>query len=44
MPLKAIHTLSVPQMIDGRAKETIETMISQGLEQRFENHIKQAMK
>lgn len=44
MPLEAIHTLSVPQMIDGRAKETIETMISQGLEQRFENHIKQAMK
>lgn len=44
MPLEAIHTLSVPQMIDGRAKETIEAMISKELEKRLENHIKQAMK
>ena len=44
MPLEAIHTLSVPQMIDGRAKETIETMISEGLEKRFTHHVQQAMK
>lgn len=44
MPLEAIHTLSVPQMIDGRAKETIETMISKVLEERLKHHIEQAMK
>lgn len=44
MPLEAVHTLSVPQMIDGRAKETIETMISEGLEKRFTHHVQQAMK
>lgn len=43
-PLEAVHTLSVPQMIDGRAKETIETMISEGLENRFTHHVQQAMK
>jgi hypothetical protein len=43
-PLEAVHTLSVPQMIDGRAKETIETMISEGLEKRFTHHVQQAMK
>lgn len=43
-PLEAVHTLSVPQMIDGRAKETIETMISEGLEKRFAHHVQQAMK
>lgn len=43
-PLEAVHTLSVPQMIDGRAKETIETMISKGLEKRFAHHVQQAMK
>ena len=43
-PMEAIHTLSVPQMIDGRAKETIETMISEGLEKRFTHHVQQAMK
>lgn len=42
--LEAVHTLSVPQMIDGRAKETIETMISEGLEKRFTHHVQQAMK
>lgn len=31
-------------MIDGRAKETIETMISEGLEKRFTHHVQQAMK
>lgn len=44
MPIEAVRTLSVPQMIDGRAKETIEQTISTKLGQRFEHHIQQAMK
>lgn len=44
MPIEAVRTLSVPQMIDGRARETIEQMISEKLGDRFEHHIKQAMK
>lgn len=43
-PLKVVRTLSVPQMIDGRARETIEQTISEKLGDRFEHHIKQAMK
>lgn len=43
-PLSVIHTLSVPQMIDGRAHETINKQISDGLGKRFEHHIQQAMK
>lgn len=44
MPIEAVRTLSVPQMIDGRARETIEETISEKLGQRFEHHIQQAMK
>lgn len=44
LPIEAIRTLSVPQMIDGRARETINDMISENLEKRFEHHIKQVMK
>jgi len=44
MPIEAVRTLSVPQMIDGRAKETIEQNISEKLGDRFEHHIKQAMR
>lgn len=44
MPIEAVRTLSVPQMIDGRARETIEQTISENLTKRFEHHIKQAMK
>lgn len=44
MPIEAVRTLSVPQMIDGLAKETIEQTISTKLGQRFEHHIQQAMK
>ena len=44
MPIEAVHTLSVPQMIDGRARETIQETISDKLGDRFEHHIKQAMK
>lgn len=43
-PIEAVRTLSVPQMIDGRARETIEETISEKLGQRFEHHIQQAMK
>lgn len=42
--IEAVRTLSVPQMIDGRAHDTIEGMVSEKLEDRFEHHIKQAMK
>ena len=44
MPIEAVRTLSVPQMIDGRARETIEITISENLGKRFEHHIQQAMK
>ena len=43
-PIEAVRTLSVPQMISGRAKETIEEMISTKLGERFEHHIQQAIK
>ena len=44
MPLEAIHTLSVPQMIDGKARQTIETTISENLGKRFNHYIDQVMK
>ena len=44
MPIEALRTLSVPQMIEGRAKDTIEEMISEKLGARFAHHIEQAMK
>lgn len=43
-PLEVVRTLSVPQMIDGRARETIESMIGEKLGERFEHHIKQITK
>ena len=43
-PIEAVRTLSVPQMIDGRARETIEATISEQLGKRFAHHIQQAMK
>lgn len=43
-PIEAIRTLSVPQMIDGRAQETIEKKIRENLGECFEHHIKQVMK
>jgi len=43
-PIEAVRTLSVPQMISGRAQETIDELISTNLEKRFEHHIQQAMK
>lgn len=43
-PIEAVRTLSVPQMIDGRAKETINEIISTNMEKRFQNHIQRVMK
>lgn len=43
-PIEAVRTVSVPQMIDGRARETIEETISEKLGARFEHHIKQVTK
>ena len=43
-PIEAVRTLSVPQMISGRAKDTIEELIATNLEKRFEHYIQQAMK
>ena len=43
-PIEALRTLSVPQMIDGRARETVGEIISENLEKRFEHHIKQVTK
>ena len=43
-PIEAVRTLSVPQMIDGRARETIEQTINEKLGERFNHHIEQAMK
>lgn len=44
MPIEVVRTLSVPQMIDGRARETIEKKISTELEKRFEHHVERVMK
>lgn len=43
-PIEAVRTLSVPQMIDGRAKETIQQTISDKLGARFQHHVARAMK
>lgn len=43
-PIEAVHTLSVPQMIDGRAKGTIEGAIESKLGARFQHHVGRIMK
>lgn len=43
-PIEAVRTLSVPQMISGKAKHTIEETISTKLAERFKHHVQQAMK
>lgn len=43
-PIEAVRTLSVPQMIDGRAHDTIQQTISEKLGERFEHHIRQITK
>lgn len=42
--IEAVRTLSVPQMISGKAKETIEELIATNLEKRFEHNIQQITK
>lgn len=44
LPIEAVRTLSVPQMIDGRAHETIKQTIGIKLGERFSHHIEQAMR
>lgn len=44
MPIEAVRTLSVPQMIDGKARGTISDTINTKLDERFEHNIKQAIK
>ena len=44
MPIEAVRTLSVPQMIDGRAHDTIEQMIGDNLTERFTHHMDRVMK
>lgn len=43
-PIEVVRTLSVPQMIDGRARQTIEETISTKLGERFEHHVQRAMR
>ena len=44
MPIEVVHTLSVPQMIEGRARDTINETINEQLGKRFEHNLKQAIK
>lgn len=43
-PVKAIKTVSVPQMIDNDAEKTIYELIEENLGKRLENNVNQAMK
>lgn len=43
-PIKVVRTVSVPQMIDGRARGAVEEQINNGVEKRFNHHIHQTMK
>lgn len=42
--IEAVRTLSVPQMISGRAKETVNDLISTNLQTIFEKRVERAMK
>lgn len=42
--IKVVHTLSVPQMIRGRAKNTIDSVILENVEKRFRHNVEQIMK
>lgn len=44
MPIEAVRTLSVPQMIEGRARETVQEKVGEGLEKRFQHHVSQFIK
>lgn len=43
-PVHAIHTVSVPQMIENDARDTINKLLNEKLEKRFENYVKQILK
>ena len=43
-PIKAVKTVSVPQMIGNRAYGTVNKLIGENVEKRFQHHIAQAMK
>ena len=43
-PVHPVRTLSVPQMISGKAKETIDSLIDENMEKRLEHHIERVMK
>lgn len=43
-PIEAVRTLSVPQMIDGKAHDTIQQTIEELLEDRFYHNLEQAIK
>jgi len=43
-PVDVVKTLSVPQMISGKAKETVEDILNENIEKRFENHVNQLLK
>lgn len=44
-PILPVKTISVPQMVSSdRAKETVNNLINENLEKRFEHHVQQALK
>lgn len=43
MPIEGIRTLSVPQMISGRAKETIEEIIEENTQKRLQHNMERTM-
>lgn len=43
-PVKVVHTLSIPQMIENRAKDTVDNILNENIEKRFNNHVKQLLK
>ena len=44
MPIQVVRTLSVPQMIESRARDNIQEAVNEKLGARFQHHIEQAMK
>ena len=44
LPIDVVRTLSVPQMIDGKAKDTIAQIINDNLIKRLEHNIERAIK
>lgn len=44
MPIQVVRTLSVPQMIEGRARDNIQETVSEKLGARFQHHVEKAMK